>query len=414
MRYQFKDRLGVMAFTEVYPQTGVIRNQQLLNCNAATGVVEKSDIVRTVKDTTGWRQPTDYFVSDSVIERQYGSRQLHFVITDPAVINGNLDVTWEGPCDWTPAIQPTDASGYRREVIPEDLYGLMINKNLIKLRDQKVNLALNLAELNKTASGIAQSAIKLKTSLSAFRRGDFKKSLSTLGLTTRRKGKDSASTWLELQYGILPLMGDIHGGYQEMTRKTRQHGMRKRVKSTWGRDFAFTENNIPVEQFDYRDSGIFTGNVDFKLSLRAQLVLWYEVDNPMLLAASSVGLTNPAEIVWELTPWSFVVDWFLPIGDYLAALTASQGFKFLGGSYTTTTEDVNRRWISAGAPRPWVLDNRYTVSAACSGERVTRQKVVRRQAIGTYSPPRAFLPSFESPLSVQHALNALALLRSIK
>jgi len=35
---------------------------------------------------------------------------------------------------------------------------------------------------------------------------------------------------------------------------------------------------------------------------------------------SYTGLADPATILWERTPLSFVVDWMLPVGDFLAAV----------------------------------------------------------------------------------------------
>ena len=36
--------------------------------------------------------------------------------------------------------------------------------------------------------------------------------------------------------------------------------------------------------------------------------------------ARQLGLADPATVVWELIPYSFVVDWFIPIGSYLENL----------------------------------------------------------------------------------------------
>jgi hypothetical protein len=36
----------------------------------------------------------------------------------------------------------------------------------------------------------------------------------------------------------------------------------------------------------------------------------------------NLGLTDPLSVAWELIPYSFVVDWFVPIGTYLDNLNA--------------------------------------------------------------------------------------------
>lgn len=49
---------------------------------------------------------------------------------------------------------------------------------------------------------------------------------------------------------------------------------------------------------------------------------------------NSIGMANPAEVLWELVPLSFVWDWFMPVGSFLQSLSATAGLDFLGG-YTT-------------------------------------------------------------------------------
>lgn len=53
---------------------------------------------------------------------------------------------------------------------------------------------------------------------------------------------------------------------------------------------------------------------------KGTLTCRFKINNPDLLLPAKVGLTNPLSVAWELIPFSFVVDWFLPIGKYLDAL----------------------------------------------------------------------------------------------
>jgi hypothetical protein len=48
---------------------------------------------------------------------------------------------------------------------------------------------------------------------------------------------------------------------------------------------------------------------------------------------ASIGLINPSTVVWELIPFSFVVDWFLPIGNFLHGLSALTGTSTQQGCY---------------------------------------------------------------------------------
>jgi len=52
-----------------------------------------------------------------------------------------------------------------------------------------------------------------------------------------------------------------------------------------------------------------------------------EVENHPSDTADIIGLTDPLTAIWELTPYSFVVDWFIPIGDYLQNVAFAANIK---------------------------------------------------------------------------------------
>lgn len=62
--------------------------------------------------------------------------------------------------------------------------------------------------------------------------------------------------------------------------------------------------------------------------------LWSRIDPnaTTLRTLNQLGLVNPASLAWELIPWSFVVDWFIPIGPLLSVLTAPAGLIFISGT----------------------------------------------------------------------------------
>jgi len=50
-----------------------------------------------------------------------------------------------------------------------------------------------------------------------------------------------------------------------------------------------------------------------------------------------LGLTNPEMVMWELLPYSFVADWFIPIGDWMEARALVQGLK---GTFITADKKL--------------------------------------------------------------------------
>jgi hypothetical protein len=68
------------------------------------------------------------------------------------------------------------------------------------------------------------------------------------------------------------------------------------------------------------------------------------VSNPNLYLANKLGFVNPGVIAWELVPFSFVIDWFVPVGNFLSQWTDFVGLT-LQKAYTTKTaytEDRDR------------------------------------------------------------------------
>lgn len=56
-----------------------------------------------------------------------------------------------------------------------------------------------------------------------------------------------------------------------------------------------------------------------------------------------LGLDDPLGLIWELTPYSFVVDWFLPVGQWLSSFRSIKGLTFQGG-YTYVKSQGRGYW----------------------------------------------------------------------
>jgi hypothetical protein len=129
--------------------------------------------------------------------------------------------------------------------------------------------------------------------------------------------------------------------------------------------------------------------------------LYYKMDQKMLATLSGLGLTSPVALAWELVPFSFVVDWFLPIGPMLGAFSAFQGLTFVRGYktyYTERTVFLNIDQTFSNADATWHEEGKIY------GRRVS----VTRVALTAF--PGAVRPVLKSPFSVIHAANAAALL----
>lgn len=127
----------------------------------------------------------------------------------------------------------------------------------------------------------------------------------------------------------------------------------------------------------------------------------YEPSNTFLQAVTNVGLTNPLEVAWELVPFSFVLDWALPIGEWLSVLDADLGWRFRSGSCT------HFRKTNVSCRR--LYDNYAYVKGDWRGG--TKSVAMDRKVYHDSPLPR--FPSIKNPFSLGHVANGFALLAAI-
>jgi hypothetical protein len=64
------------------------------------------------------------------------------------------------------------------------------------------------------------------------------------------------------------------------------------------------------------------------------------VRNPNQYLVSQTGLNNVAGTLWEIIPWSFVVDYWFNVSQFLAQWTDTYGIEFLNPYHTCVTKDL--------------------------------------------------------------------------
>lgn len=283
---------------------------------------------------------------------------------------------------------------------PLNMENLAIIKARLKLKNQDINLGNAFGERAQTARLVAANLTKLRNLVSHVKRRNF-----FLPKNRRPSKEDFFDYWLELQYGWKPLISDCYGAAKalEEREQARNGGGIVTVKANVGASSRIVRRlhqgvsiiSVGYDQIvDVRHKGFI--RLDFVQS------------NPALATLSQLGLTNPLEVAWELLPWSFVADWFIPIGDYLDSLDATVGWDFKGGSYSVkSTQKVNGQNASQDPNSNYKNPSGFFVI-----EGKGRQMQFTRTVYGT--APLPTLPSFHKlgKSSVDHVNNGIALLMS--
>jgi hypothetical protein len=115
----------------------------------------------------------------------------------------------------------------------------------------------------------------------------------------------------------------------------------------------------------------------------------------------SLGLTDPFQVLWEITPFSFVFDWFLPVGAFLENLAVIPSLKgrFLITKFSRTV---------AGFTTDKSVDHRFSGS-----NRLGQQVTVTRTVSNALSVQ---LPQFVGPssaMSGKRIANAVSLVHQL-
>lgn len=184
-----------------------------------------------------------------------------------------------------------------------------------------------------------------------------------------------ASLRLEFSFGWAPLASDLYALGNEIMPPIFYADVRATVRG---------DQNFLTTSFGYKGGYAGTVKLTGKIGLQMR--------DPFTSSAAQLGLTNPAATAWELVPWSFAIDWILPIGDYLRQASMLDGLDVRFSSLTIT--QMGESYIVKSVP------NGQVWSAA-------QFKHYRRTLL-----PKPRLPRFmDSPFgSLTRTFNQLALL----
>lgn len=309
------------------------------------------------------------------------------------------------------------------EYEPDDFSSAVLlnldNQVILKLREKikdsvtrsdedgsQFNLAVFGAESPESFRMIRDNLIKIRRAYSASRRGYFKKAALILGLEhvvlsknmskLYRKDRSQAISdfWLEVQFGWRPLVQDISGaiGYidKHIRRKSDNGLFRFEARGS-------TSSSRTIVSGDTTYS--FTSRVDKKI------VCYYRRSSDVFRTASSLGLTNPFYVGWELIPLSFLLDYAVRVGSWLSQFDSTLGWEFYSGTSTGFKEAMVKKVTVINRGKDSTYD---WYKANIEGH----TKVLECTRVGLAHTPIAILPAFKNPLSYTHAANAAALLVS--
>lgn len=386
---------------------------------------------RSLVNPGDFHTPTAYYAFGETQKVTTGARKYRYKYGDEWFTSEQLVIPYEVSLRYDsdepvqgndlryPRPGPTDVSQWN-ELGERSLQHLI--SQVMKDKGSDFNAGVFGAEAKESLNMITHTATRTFRALRALRKGDLNGMYSVLGVSSPRRtprnsrqpvhgishSQTAAGYWNEVSYGWMPLLQDTYAASTKLAQMVIdqrpiflvENGKKKQIaKST--QLYSEPERNVRVFLSEF-------------MAHRSGLAFRY--GNRTIAQMSSLGLTNPMLIAWEVIPLSFVFDWWLPVGNFLEKLSAFHGMEFQAGytssllRQTTTTSQAAWRKDHTFSPTPegGVSLTSYTEAEGCRYQ-LSRWSFTR--GVMTDFPSVSFPKPADSPISLTRAISAVALLR---
>jgi len=276
------------------------------------------------------------------------------------------------------------------------------------IRGHSFNAAIFAAESKESLATVTNTLRSVFQAFSAIKRRDLGGALRSLGRLPGQSSKkaskslqagDIPGAWLSIRYGWQPLLNDIYEvmkAYENRSNGARGVVVRahKNLKPVTG------DVGNAANWRNYRAMTVTRSSIRYKVTFKENLS-----------TARTLGLLNPAAVLWEKMPFSFVIDWAIPIGTYLDSLGIFAGLQLeYARTYFYRKDDFIKQTVSwTGSPQqqPGYIDLSFPTKGVYTLVHIERTR-------GTsLSVPFPSLKSLEKTFSIGHIQNASALIAQL-
>lgn len=386
-------------------------NKDYTRASAGENGFTKPDSVKINKPVDGYRKPSSYNCP------AFSKTQFHCDIgMDPTRIfnaNGTQEMYFEGGL-----VGRVDMSS----LSPNDHNVNNVRMKLLNnVRAEVFDVAMVLAEISGTADTLGTNLLRLARSLDQvkLRKPD---SFWYLLNGKRRDGRrptdrflrESAGTFLEWKYGIMPTVYDIQGACKALD--MNEDGSlfdnppllvaRAVDRSTISRGSARVSYTLPGSGGTSADLSVGTTIID---ELKARLDYRVSGEGLRALNRYGLGLGTVATVAFDKTPFSFVLNMAVPIAELIKAWTALAGVDVVGYSETRYRR-VDLHESPVQLVQPWWLSDVQKISAVVKKQEKAFVDFVRT-AHATVPMP---LPFVRNPVKLGNIQTVLSLFTQLR
>jgi hypothetical protein len=193
------------------------------------------------------------------------------------------------------------------------------SKLLEKAKQRHHNLGSSLAEFRETGKAFYAFGSAVHDAYRAMRRGDLGHILKNRTLCSVNSAE------LAYSFGIAPLAADLYGAAEALKLKVNEDS----------NYFHFFDTSTVWKKGSLPNISTVDGTYRASTSFRTDVMVKMRPVN------RAVTFGNPSLWAWELIPFSFVVDWGIPIGTWLEDLDILQELLWVKGTQTIKKKYVH-------------------------------------------------------------------------
>lgn len=356
----------------------------------------RNDVVVNPKDSEGWRSPSPYFGS--------------FKRASPALVSGTLENKQYRFTHQVHTLQGVLTDTQMQSLMPTyNEYAQAEVKALNRLADRKMSALETVAEMRQSVDGLSRNARSLVAFAMAAKRRDWKAAARAIGVdpASRRskravtrihaQGQSFGAAWLNYWFGIQPIVSDMVAivGFMSDDETLR----RLKVKSKGRFKGKTTRSGTVVPQNNYSLPW------EAQIERTAFVSFFGKITAEHFRRAVTYGAVDVPATAWALAPWSFVIDWVLPVSEVLKAQTAGVGIAFKGGTRTLRVKSSAKTGQASVRTTGW--DRTSVMSTTGTVEQL---RFIRTVYTGWPHPVSVWI---KDPFDLWKGVTSLALLANV-
>lgn len=326
--------------------------------------------------------------------------------SDDGVYLGRNASTGYGGMD-TLVYLPDNSSGFSDLFEPySSLKDAAVAKAWANVDESEMQSLATLGELPETVQWMCSIMQRLIRLIKKLKRKKAKLLMQFLTkLISKKTYKDGlADCWLEFRYAVRPLFFDMRQAVAAFSKT-----LDKKSRRT-ARGYTDSQSTV-VTPCTWDDQYVVTSwNREKNIQYSARAGVLYSLDEDINGVLAVFGLDQPLEAIWDLTPFSFILDWFFNIGDLIAGWSKNASLNALGSwvverlsiKESTKTFDFT---MKADISPYTELDYTVLQQSNATVERMCQQRTV--------DPARPLMPSFKLNLDLAKLIDLAAIARGL-